>query len=110
MCNGYIDFYIRKAILVAMSSTHKTHKHGCVIIGKKSGRIISTGYNFGTVHAEENAILKVKDPKVLKNCILLVVRINSKFPFEKDTKLSKPCCKCQKIINASRVGELYYSI
>ena len=109
---------INIAIEEANKSTHKYFKLGCIIFKKK--QIISTGHNHPyksrhnlhpnfkkfkySVHAEVDAILNARTS--LKNCSLLVIRIN------KHNKLlnAKPCLKCLSYIKHVKIKKLFYSI
>ena len=98
----------------AMKS-NMSHKHGCVIVYRNT--VLSSGYNYYinfankySVHAELDAIHKVKNKyKVLPHCELYVVRI-SNLSNNTELKCSKPCEMCSNIIKKYNIKEVYYSM
>jgi deoxycytidylate deaminase len=83
-------------------------KVSCLLIDKKSGRIVATGYNkLGnrrlngrfSVHAEVDALKKVKKPST--NLIMLLYRSGE--------RLITPCHACQQWIDAYGISEVYYT-
>lgn len=94
------------------------HKHGAIIVHKK--KIIATGFNYilkqyyheFSIHAEISAINSLKGSQQLKTilpeCELYVVRIGPN-EYHETLKYSKPCCKCQKVINKFGIRKAYYS-
>lgn len=103
--------YLDKAANIAKKSV-MTQKHGCIIVYKK--QIIASAYNtmpksFGdSVHAEINAINKVKDKKILKQCELYIVRIGTS-SMNNPLKYSKPCKQCTDTIINFNIRKIYYS-
>lgn len=111
------DKFIKAALSEAKKSEYM-HRVGCVIYNKN--RIISLGHNYamknrkklnpiyqkwkGSVHAEVDAILNAR--RDLKNCHLLVIRINRRDEF----RLSLPCLECQRYINHVGISKVFYSI
>ena len=106
------DHYLKMAAEVAKKST-MTQKHGCVIVYKK--KIIATGYNTmpnmfqNSLHAEINALNKVKNKQyLLKDADLYVVRIGTD-SFDNVLKYSKPCDNCSKQIQMNKIRRVFYS-
>lgn len=106
------DDYMRIAAEVAKKSS-MIQKHGCVIVYKK--KIIATGYNTmptmfnNSLHAEINAMNKVKNKQyLLKDAELYVVRIGTD-SFNNVLKYSKPCENCRKKIEQNKIRKVYYS-
>jgi len=104
--------YLKIAAEVAKKST-MTQKHGCVIVYKK--KIIATGYNTmpnmfqNSLHAEINALNKVKNKQyILKEADLYVVRIGTD-SFDNVLKYSKPCDNCSKQIQMNKIRRVFYS-
>jgi deoxycytidylate deaminase len=106
------DTYLKIAAEIAKKST-MTQKHGCVIVYKK--QVIATGYNTmpnmfnHSLHAEINAIKKVKNRRyILKDCDLYIVRIGPD-SLENVLKYSKPCANCTKCILNYKIRRVFYS-
>lgn len=105
--------YEQLARKLATFSDVKHHRHGCVIV--KNGKVISTGYNHHirgdltkTIHAEMDAISKLKKTEDLRNCELYVVRIgtsNMGCPL----KYSKPCPICTEFMIRHGIRRVFFS-
>lgn len=114
-CNEMQTFFFRKAMTVAQNSTCFMHRHGAIIV--KEGEILSEGFNHkrvhlyhkSSVHAEVDALSKMKhNKKLLSQCDMYVVRIG-KDSMGQPLKYSKPCPDCTKAILKSGVRRVYYS-
>lgn len=114
MANAEQLKYLFKCAQLA-SRSNLTHKHGCVIVDKKTGDIISKGYNRNlrnhvdvcSLHAEMAAIKNAKKNNLTKDCDMYIVRLrNSNKP---ELKYSKPCPHCFKYIIQSKISKIYYS-
>jgi deoxycytidylate deaminase len=112
------EYYLEKASEMSKKSDCKHHKHGAVIVNRKNGEIISTGYNHYTeymmhsftCHAEMDALSKIKKlPKrIFSELDLYVVRVGKAsrdFPL----KYSKPCINCTKAIIKYGIKKVYFS-
>jgi deoxycytidylate deaminase len=99
-------------INTALKST-MNHKHGCIIMYRN--KIISTGYNYFkgrlsnnysddyipnkySIHAEKDAILKIKDKSVLKNCKIYVIRLKNPRSKSIITENGVMCDMCNHLI------------
>ena len=104
---------IKLLIDTAMKS-NMNHKYGCAIIFRN--KIISTGYNYYklyngkiynnlyqyeqnkfSIHAEKDAIQKIKNKNILKNCKIYIIRIKNdiyNLNFEEGT----PCSMCNNLL------------
>lgn len=108
------EYFLNKAAQIALKS-NMGQRHGCVIIDE-NGEILSTGYNHTTthmchkwsIHAEIDAIRKIKKNIDLSNVELYVVRIGTDRSGN-PLKMSKPCDDCTKQILKSGIGKIYYS-
>lgn len=105
--------FIETAIEVASKSTMRK-RYACLIIHK--GRIISCGYNEKIIskfyvddeerksyHAERNAICKIKDKRILRECIFYIIRIDqmgNSWP-------AIPCEHCSKYLKRLGVIGIY---
>lgn len=108
--------YIRTCVRLAEKSS-LTHKHGCVIVDKKSGEIISRGFNqklnnhaqVTSLHAEIAAIQNAKKHMLMDmNCDMYIVRIGKE---DGVLRYSKPCPHCSCFITSkTRIRNIYYSI
>lgn len=109
---------IKKAIQTANKSDMMPFKVGAVIF--KNNRIISYGYNakrhcgkihpkyrnyWDSLHAEQDAILNVKDWNKLSGASILVIRVTR----QGNLSMAKPCDMCMSIINHVGLKEVYYS-
>ena len=106
------EYYIQKAAFLAIKSDLVSHKHGCVIVNNR-GKIIAEGYNYRfksmSIHAEVDALSKVKgSKKLLSTCSMYVVRIGTD-KMGNPLKYSRPCEKCTEAILKSGIGKVYYS-
>lgn len=105
------NYYLRIAAEVALNSL-MNHKHGAVIVHKKS--IIAAGFNYYygklSIHAEVAAInqLKGRSKDVLSECELYVTRIGPN-RYDNALKYSKPCNSCQNYIVKKSIKTTYYS-
>lgn len=114
-CNDKQYYFLKRAINLALKSTCQTHRHGCVIV--KDDEILSEGYNHTqlhlyhkfSIHAEVDAISKLKhNKKLLSACDLYVVRIGTD-SMGNPLKYSKPCPACIKAIHKAGIRRVYYS-
>ena len=109
---------IKKAIQIAHKSDMHPFKVGAVIF--KNNRIISFGYNskrfcgkihpkyrsqYDSLHAEQDAILNVKDWSKLSSSSILVIRITR----SGNISMAKPCDMCMSMIQHVGLKEIYYS-
>jgi deoxycytidylate deaminase len=92
--------------------------HGAVVV--KSGRVVGTGYNKDrnnpyyvspehikthcSVHAEVDAIRDANWN--VKGAVIYVARVNNK-GLDRD---SKPCIRCQSVIDAAEIKKVIYTI
>jgi len=96
------------------------HKHACVITFHN--KIISIGYNRYnlnykdiyssnkyeykhnkySIHAEKDAIMKIKDKNILKNCKIYIIRINNNLSIINDY----PCEMCYKLLNKYNLSKI----
>jgi deoxycytidylate deaminase len=107
--------FFKRAMNVALKSQCINHRHGCVIV--KDDEIISEGYNHRqyhlyhkmSVHAEVDALSKLKhNKKIMSTCDLYVVRIGGD-SMGNPLKYSRPCKDCEKAIKKSGIKRVYYS-
>ena len=111
---GIID----RAIEEARSSDYHPYKMGAVIF--KGPRILSSGHNEirgngrihpkykyfdNTIHAEQSAVLSLKDWGKAKNSDILIVRINNSGKFS----LAYPCPMCQSFLKFLGINKVYFS-
>jgi uncharacterized LabA/DUF88 family protein len=94
------DFDLLELLITTALKSNMTHKHACVI--KYRNKIISTGYNYYklwngkiynnkindyetnkySIHAEKDAIQKIKDKSILRDCKIYIIRIKNCNEFE----------------------------
>jgi|UniRef100_A0A6C0EEG8 deoxycytidylate deaminase len=111
------DIDLTKILIDVALKSNMIHKHGCVILHRN--KIISTGYNYykisnGTIykniygdyqpnrysiHAEKNAIQKIKNKNLLKECKIYIIRIkksddNISYGLEQGV----PCNMCNNLL------------
>lgn len=100
------SYYLRRAAFAALKSDVQHHKHGCLIINNKDGRIVCDGFNHHvhkpleqthSIHAEMHALSRFCGELERKytDCSLLVVRVA---PDGTRVKNSQPCSVCERMI------------
>lgn len=109
---------IERAITEAKSSDYEPYKMGAVLF--KGPRILSSGHNEirgngkihpkykyfdNTIHAEQAAILSLKDWSKAKNADILIIRINKSGKFS----LAYPCPMCQSFLKFLGINKVYFS-
>lgn len=109
--------WLSQCIKLALRSD-LTHKHGCVIVDRKTRELISQGFNYNSknhqcvssMHAEIAAIKNANKRLIRHDCDMYVVRLrNSKTQTE--CKYSKPCPTCMReILSKTKITHVYYSI
>ena len=109
------EFFLQRAAIIAERSNLQNHRHGCVIV--RDGEVIAEGYNYYskhlehkfTVHAEIDALLKLKkNKKLASECELYVVRIGTDL-MGCPLKYSKPCEDCTAAILKCGIRKVYFS-
>lgn len=112
-----MESYVREAVHIAQKSNHVHNWHGCVIVNKDDGSIVSAGYNHNlqkplkttySIHAEMHALSKFGPSLQTKypNCFMVVVRVGRMG----DIKFSMPCATCRRLIEQRPcIRRVYYS-
>jgi deoxycytidylate deaminase len=109
------EFFLQRAAIIAERSTLQNHRHGCVIV--RDGEVIAEGFNYHskhlehkfTVHAEIDALLKLKkNKKLASECELYVVRIGTDL-MGCPLKYSRPCEDCTAAILKAGIRKVYFS-
>jgi len=118
------NLIIETLIKTALKSNMK-HKHGCVILYKK--KIISKGFNYYkisnllynnytvqqyennkySVHAEQNAINKIRNKLLLCKCTIYIIRLKNLNEITIDNnniELGIPCEACNNLINKYKIS------
>jgi deoxycytidylate deaminase len=113
--NDLQNEFLRRASEIALSSTCKRYKLGTIIVNRKTGEVVSAGYNHYsksiknavTCHSEIDAIQRIrKYPKQKRNELdLYVVRVSN----NGDMKYAKPCRDCTTAIQSFGIKRVYYS-
>jgi len=109
---------LNKAIKEANKSNMPVFRIGAVVF--KGNRILSSGHNSkgfcgkihpkyrnirDSVHAEQSAILGVKDWSKLKGTSIITIRITRTGIIS----MAKPCEMCMSMIRYTGIKEIYYS-
>lgn len=88
-------------------------KHGCIVV--HNNRVVSSAHNHmppmfqNSVHAEVNALKKIKHKSaLLKECDLYIVRIGPDSS-QNALKYSKPCAACARFITSCGIRSVFYS-
>jgi len=114
-CSDKQYSFLKRAMNLALKSTCHNQRHGCVIV--KDNEIISEGFNHiqvhlchkFSIHAEVDAISKMKrNKKFMSTCDLYVVRVG-KESMGNPLKYSKPCPDCIRAIEKCGIRRVYYS-
>ena len=109
---------LTKILIDVALKSNMLHKHGCVILHRN--KILSTGYNYYklsngsiyknvyndyqpnkySIHAEKNAIQKIKNKNILKECKIYIIRIKkSDNHILYDLEQGIPCNMCNHLLN-----------
>lgn len=117
-CKDNQDFYMKRAAEVASNSNNLIHRHGTIIVNRKSGEIVSEGFNHYSesfchtysVHSEVSALQKIKKyPKhLIENLDMYIVRIGTD-KSGRPLKFSKPCTNCAQAIIRFGIRNVFYS-
>lgn len=97
---------LKLAIKLASKSLHKQHFHAAIITC--GGAVVSTGYNHKFLHAEMDALGKLKPSQSRKRLTLYSFRWRKGGQFG----MAKPCSKCLpwlsgfKVYFTNETGEL----
>jgi deoxycytidylate deaminase len=99
----------------ASKSQHSQHRVGAVIT--KNGRVLSTGFNQmrytkelnnPTLHAEEDAILKMLKTKRLSDLVGADIYV-TRFTKGGNVGLARPCNRCFTLCQSVGISRLHYS-
>lgn len=114
-CSDKQHSFLKRAMNLALKSPCHQQRHGCVIV--RDNEIISEGYNHThthmyhkfSIHAEVDAISKLKhNRRLMASCDLYVVRVG-RDSMGNPLKYSKPCPDCIKAIQKCGIKRVYYS-
>ena len=104
----YMKHNIYEILKYTASKSSMIHRYACAIVHRN--KIIAVGYNkyilsFNddniyipkkySIHAEKDAIMKVKDKKLLKESKIYVIRISRSDNFI----IESPCDMCEKLLD-----------
>lgn len=110
--------YLRKAAQFAYRS-NMSQRHGCVVVNGPTGDIVASGFNYKTtyhchrysIHAEANALSKIKRSTDMSQYEMYVVRISNAVGHgDSDLRCSMPCASCMKAIHKANLRRVYYSM
>ena len=120
--NNDIDMSITSGIIkLAIDEAEKSvyrFRVGAVVF--KGSRILSSGHNGirssrihpfykkynNACHAEQDAILNIKDWSTIKGCSILVVKISKKIGILSN---ARPCSMCQELLRYTGIKTMFYS-
>lgn len=75
--------------------------------GIRSSRIHPLHKNYkNALHAEQNAILNIKDWSAIKGCSILVIKISKTRGI---LSMARPCEMCQELLKHVGIKTMYYS-
>lgn len=109
--------WMSQCIKLALRS-NLTHKHGCVIVDRKTHEMISQGFNYisnnhhcvTSMHAEIAAIKNANKRMIQHDCDMYVVRLRNSKNMQ-ECRYSKPCPTCMhEILSKTKIIHVYYSI
>jgi deoxycytidylate deaminase len=109
----YYKSDLESLLIKTALKSNMQHKHACAITFHN--KIISIGYNRYnlhykdiyscnccdykqnkySIHAEKDAIMKIKDKTILKDCKIYIIRINNDLNIIQGI----PCDMCNKLLN-----------
>lgn len=112
-CSHEQDYYLKRAGIIATFSNIYHHRHGAIIVNRRTGEIISEGFNHScsylsnvfSFHAEIDALSKIKKYPRPQDLDLYVVRIGNGV----NLKYSKPCLGCTEAIIKAGIRRVYFS-
>jgi deoxycytidylate deaminase len=117
-CKTKQELYLQRAAAVAGNSNCHNHRHGTVIVNRRTDEIVAEGFNhFSThmchlfsCHSEVDALLKIrKYPKhMIPELDLYVVRIGTDH-MGRPLKYSKPCAECAQAILKFGIKKVFFS-
>lgn len=97
----------------AAGASEMKQQHGAVVV--KSGRVLSiginklknnpehvVGYGLCSIHAEADAISRVKNPR---GAAIYIARVNN----NGEPRLSRPCDDCAKMIRDVGISKIVYT-
>ena len=112
------DIELINLLTTTAMKSNMTHKYGCAIIFRN--KIISTGYNYYklyngkiynnlcsyeqnkySIHAEKDAIQKIKNKTILKDCKIYIIKIK-KNNFEEGI----PCEMCYNLLRKYKLNKI----
>ena len=106
-----------KLLIDTALKSNMIHRHGCVILYRN--KVLSTGYNYYkisdskiynnytsdyqankySIHAEKNAIQKIKNKNILKDCKIYIIRIKNSYNYHNyDFEPGVPCIMCYNLL------------
>lgn len=109
--------YLRHCVQLA-SRSNVNHKHGCVIVDRRTKEVISHGFNYdyknhvkvSSLHAEMAAIRNANKRCLARSeCEMYVVRLRNSRKETLGLKYSKPCDACARMISRTNIRNIYYS-
>ena len=117
-CDDRQKYFLDRAAHIALKST-MGQRHGCIIVQPSpsgTNEILSIGHNHTSIHlyhqfsmhAEIDALRKIRKNVDLTNAELYVVRIGPQ-SLGHPLKMSKPCASCSEAIRKRGIGKVYYS-
>ena len=112
--------YLKNELINTALKSNMQHKHACAITFHN--KIISIGYNKYnlnfkniyncnnncyqhnkySIHAEKDAIMKIKDKNILKDCKIYIIRINNDMNIHQGI----PCEMCNKLLNKYNIYKI----
>lgn len=97
------DYRFRIGAVVFKGSRIMSSGHN----GIRSSRIHPLHKNYNnSLHAEQDAILNIKDWSTLKGCSILVIKISKSKGI---MSMAKPCDMCQSLLRHVGIKTMYYS-
>jgi len=117
-CKSKQESYLQKAAMAAANSNCYNHRHGTVIVNRRTEEIVAEGFNhysehmchMFSCHSEVDALLKIrKYPKhLVPELDMYVVRIGTDH-MGRPLKYSKPCAECAQAIQKFGIKKVYFS-
>lgn len=111
---------IKEVLINTACKSNMHHKHGCVITYRN--KIIAEGFNRYnlnlkniyncnnncyqrdkySIHAEKDAIMKIKNKNILKDCTIYIIRIKNLNEIEPGI----PCNMCSKLLEKYNIRKI----
>lgn len=93
---------LKLARKITKKARHGFAFHACIV--QRGGAIVATGYNHGTIHAEQNALGQLWASE-RKGCKVWSIRVTKGGRLA----MAKPCDSCENYLRANGIKIVWFS-